>query len=455
MQAVLAAGAGRDVLSYRTLKVLADLDPAVAEVRGYTRYGSTVTRSRSSIAAASRATCRAESNAAQRCAAPSTGWPPNARCWSAIGRSDGRTLVFVPEVKGGETTGITLLHVAFHDRLPADVMRGVLQGYDRRYDRLVDWVSETEGSFDETLLGELSVARTADRTDLRHRRPLAPADATMIGIGIDLVDIERFRRSLERTPSMRTRLFTEVELAYVAPQVDPVPSLAARFAAREAVMKSLGVGLGAFGFHEVWVERAESGRPSLAFTGRAAELAAAAGVVTLASVADAQRSDGSGLRDRRVRADARRHRPADIAPQTSPRRHRPMRSSQAGAANMLAMIEEFQEAWDELTAPGAQFATTEIEVRGVPDHGVRGAPPSMRIVWELARATATATTSSTKTSGTPTPRPTRSSGPWRRHLVRRPRRAAGRPRRARDAQLPRVGVRLLGDRVDRCRRASG
>ncbi len=101
---------------------------------------------------------------------------------------------------------------------------------------------------------------------------------SVIGIGVDLVDIERFRRSLERTPSMRTRLFTDVELAYVAPQIDPVPSLATRFAAREAVMKALGVGLGAFDFHHVWVERAASGRPSLAFTGRAAELSAAAGV---------------------------------------------------------------------------------------------------------------------------------------------------------------------------------
>ena len=79
---------------------------------------------------------------------------------------------------------------------------------------------------------------------------------------------------------MRTRLFTESELAYVEPQVDPVPSLAARFAAREAVMKSLGVGLGAFGFHEVWVDRAASGQPSLVVTGRAAELADRAGVVT-------------------------------------------------------------------------------------------------------------------------------------------------------------------------------
>ena len=59
---------------------------------------------------------------------------------------------------------------------------------------------------------------------------------------------------------MRERLFTAVELAYVAPKADPVPSLAARFAAREAVMKALGVGLGAFGFHDVWVERADVGR---------------------------------------------------------------------------------------------------------------------------------------------------------------------------------------------------
>lgn len=98
------------------------------------------------------------------------------------------------------------------------------------------------------------------------------------GIGVDAVDIERFRRSLLRTPSMRERLFTEVELAYVEPKADPVPSLAARFAAREAVMKAMGVGLGAFGFHEVWVSRARSGEPSLVVTGSALVLAEQAGI---------------------------------------------------------------------------------------------------------------------------------------------------------------------------------
>ncbi len=101
---------------------------------------------------------------------------------------------------------------------------------------------------------------------------------TVKGVGVDAVDVERFRTSLIRTPSMRRRLFTDEELAYVEPKVDPVPSLAARFAAREAVMKAMGLGLGAFGFHEVWVTRAESGQPSLAITGRALELAVDRGI---------------------------------------------------------------------------------------------------------------------------------------------------------------------------------
>lgn len=99
------------------------------------------------------------------------------------------------------------------------------------------------------------------------------------GHGIDAVDIARFRVSLARTPSMRTRLFTPQELADVAGAADQVPSLAARFAAREAVMKALGLGLGAFGFHEVWVRRMASGAPVLEVHGRALELAVARDIV--------------------------------------------------------------------------------------------------------------------------------------------------------------------------------
>jgi holo-[acyl-carrier protein] synthase len=94
----------------------------------------------------------------------------------------------------------------------------------------------------------------------------------VVGVGLDAVDIDRFRRSLERTPTMRSRVFTSTELHDVSRRHDPVPGLAARFAAREAAMKALGVGLGAFGFHDLWVTRAASGAPSLAVVGAAAEL---------------------------------------------------------------------------------------------------------------------------------------------------------------------------------------
>ena len=103
----------------------------------------------------------------------------------------------------------------------------------------------------------------------------------IIGVGVDVVDVERFRRVLERTPTMRQRLFTEAELAHVQPRIDPVPSLAARFAAREALMKALGVGLGSFGFHDASVQVADSGAPSLIITGMATELAAARGTTSI------------------------------------------------------------------------------------------------------------------------------------------------------------------------------
>ncbi|NDA53565.1 MAG: hypothetical protein EBX87_01095, partial [Actinobacteria bacterium] len=76
----------------------------------------------------------------------------------ARGRRDNRTVILVPETKGAETTGITLLHVLFHDRLPAGVMKQVLAGYDNRYERLVDAVTETEAAFREDRLAEVSVA---------------------------------------------------------------------------------------------------------------------------------------------------------------------------------------------------------------------------------------------------------------------------------------------------------
>jgi len=100
----------------------------------------------------------------------------------------------------------------------------------------------------------------------------------MIGLGIDAVEIDRFRRVLERRPGLAVRLFTDAERAYGDCSADPVPRLAARFAAKEAAMKALGVGLGAFAFHDVEVVKADSGAPSLRVSGAAAVLAGERGV---------------------------------------------------------------------------------------------------------------------------------------------------------------------------------
>ncbi|CAN5221539.1 holo-ACP synthase [soil metagenome] len=100
----------------------------------------------------------------------------------------------------------------------------------------------------------------------------------MIGIGVDLVDIDRMRLALVRTPRLTERLFTPGERAYAEATRDPAERYAVRFAAKEAVMKALGVGLGAFDWHDVEVVRANSGAPSLLVGGRAGALADAAGV---------------------------------------------------------------------------------------------------------------------------------------------------------------------------------
>lgn len=164
VQYVLNAGVSRDRLSYRTLKVIADLDAAVSSVVGFTRYrieGDINARTATvSIVDRGGISRQLESRVERNSSLVGTKnrVANEQEVLVARGRRDARTVIFVPEIKGSVTTGITLLHVLFHDRLPAATMRNVLQGYDDRYRRLVDWVTETEGSFREDRLAEVPVA---------------------------------------------------------------------------------------------------------------------------------------------------------------------------------------------------------------------------------------------------------------------------------------------------------
>jgi len=91
------------------------------------------------------------------------------------------------------------------------------------------------------------------------------------GVGIDLLEIDRLERALERHPRLAERLFTGAEREYAAARSRPGRHLAARFAAKEAVVKALGLS-GGFGLREIEIVAGEP--PTVRLSGRVAEVAA-------------------------------------------------------------------------------------------------------------------------------------------------------------------------------------
>jgi glucosamine--fructose-6-phosphate aminotransferase (isomerizing) len=162
--AVLEAGSPRDRLTYSTLRSLGELDAAVTEVLGATRYavdhGDDLDR----------ATLVVVDRLGISAGIPSrVDRDPRLRGTKALvareqelmvarGRSDGRMVVIVPETKDGVTTGLQLLHIGLLDRLPAATARAVMQGYRRRYQALKDAVTETEEVFRDDLLEQQTVS---------------------------------------------------------------------------------------------------------------------------------------------------------------------------------------------------------------------------------------------------------------------------------------------------------
>ena len=103
------------------------------------------------------------------------------------------------------------------------------------------------------------------------------------GIGVDMLEIARMERVIKRRPSFLKRVFTDEERAYCDACARPAEHYAARFAAREAVLKALGTGFSeGIGFKDVSVTNDERGKPIAVLSGRAAEVAAKRGVQEVA-----------------------------------------------------------------------------------------------------------------------------------------------------------------------------
>jgi holo-[acyl-carrier protein] synthase len=110
------------------------------------------------------------------------------------------------------------------------------------------------------------------------------------GVGIDLLEIERLERALERRPRLAERVFTDAERAYAASRARPGMHLAARFCAKEAVAKALG--MTAWSWRDVEVVATE-GAPSIMLSGSVAARAAELGVSASVSLTHTDTTAGA------------------------------------------------------------------------------------------------------------------------------------------------------------------
>lgn len=110
-------------------------------------------------------------------------------------------------------------------------------------------------------------------------------------IGIDLIEIERLERAIQRRPALAERIFTAAELAFARERAHPAQHLATRFAAKEAALKALGIG--GLRLHEVEVVGGGDEPPRLELHGRAAAIAAERAVALEVSLTHAREVAGA------------------------------------------------------------------------------------------------------------------------------------------------------------------
>ena len=95
----------------------------------------------------------------------------------------------------------------------------------------------------------------------------------IFGLGTDMVEISRIQKAIEKNPRFLQKVYTEKEIAYCQRKRNPWQSFAARFAAKEAVSKAMGTGLGKIGLTDIEVENQSSGQPQIVLYGAAKDFA--------------------------------------------------------------------------------------------------------------------------------------------------------------------------------------
>lgn len=144
-------------------------------------------------------------------------------------------------------------------------------------------VFELEGAFaDRVGLATVSVTAASESDADATSDGLDVADSfedEKVGLGVDIVEIERMRKILARMPSFAEKTFSEAEREYCDSKAAPEVHYATRFAAKEAVLKALGTGFSdGIWTRDIEVRRTSKGRPYVVLTGRAREVAREKGV---------------------------------------------------------------------------------------------------------------------------------------------------------------------------------
>lgn len=175
------------------------------------------------------------------------------------------------------------------DSLSIDDARAILMGQD-----ILPLSEETVPYFQDDAVSEDDEedrARAEDEAafeaalDAAFGSEVAPQqiyDDGSVGLGVDIVEIERMKNILSRNPHFAERVFSEAECAYCNSCQNPAAHYAVRFAAKEAVVKALGTGFsGGIGVRDIEVERVKKGRPLVRLTGAAAQIAQESGVIDI------------------------------------------------------------------------------------------------------------------------------------------------------------------------------